>query len=129
MSVLIDKNTASAAEIVAGAIQSAHRGTLVGETTFGTGTVLQQFDLPDGSAIRLATERWLTPDGALIFGKGIKPDIVVAMAAADLPVDPTELAGVPADQIGALKDPQLLKALDLLGVPLSSPGAQPSATP
>lgn len=127
--VLIDKNTASAAEIVAGAIQSAHRGTLVGETTFGTGTVLQQFDLPDGSAIRLATERWLTPDGALIFGKGIKPDIVVAMAAADLPVDPTELAGVPADQIGALKDPQLLKALDLLGVPLSSPGAQPSATP
>jgi carboxyl-terminal processing protease len=127
--VLIDNNTASAAEIVAGAIQSAHRATLVGETTFGTGTVLQEFDLPDGSAIRLATERWLTPDGALIFGKGIKPDIVVAMTAADLPVDPTDLANVAPDQVAALKDPQLLKALALLGVALPNPSSGPSATP
>ncbi|MEP7378798.1 MAG: S41 family peptidase [Chloroflexota bacterium] len=119
--VLIDANTASAAEIVAGAIQSAHRATLVGQTTFGTGTVLQEFDLPDGSAIRLATERWLTPDGALIFGKGITPDIAVAMATDDLAVDPTELAGVAPDQVAGLKDPQLLRALDLLGVPLPSP--------
>ena len=127
--VLIDNNTASAAEIVSGAIQSAQRATLVGETTFGTGTVLQEFDLPDGSAIRLATERWLTPDGALIFGKGIKPDIVVAMTATDLAVDPTELADVAPDQVAALKDPQLLKALDLLGVPLPSPIPAPSSTP
>ncbi|MDL2334900.1 MAG: S41 family peptidase [Chloroflexota bacterium] len=127
--VLIDNNTASAAEIVSGAIQSAQRATLVGETTFGTGTVLQVFGLPDGSAIRLATERWLTPDGALIFGKGIKPDIVVAMTATDLAVDPTELAEVAPDQVAALKDPQLLKALDLLGVPLPRPTPAPSSTP
>jgi carboxyl-terminal processing protease len=72
--VLVDQYTASAAEIVSGAIQSAGRGPIVGETTFGTGTVLDVFDLGDGSQIRLATSRWLTPDGELIFDRGITPD-------------------------------------------------------
>jgi carboxyl-terminal processing protease len=125
--VLVDQYTASAAEIVAGAIQAAHRASLVGETTFGTGTVLQAYDLADGSSIRLAVERWLTPDGLLIFGKGITPDLVVTMAANDVPVDPDQLASVPADQVAALHDPQLLRALELLGVPLPSPS--PSRVP
>jgi C-terminal peptidase (prc) len=125
--VLVDQFTASASEIVAGAIQSAHRATIVGATTFGTGTVLNAFDLPDGSSIRLAVERWLTPDGVLIFGKGITPDVTVAMGAADVPIEPDALEGLSPDQVAALNDPQLLKALELLGAPLPSPG--PSATP
>ena len=125
--VLVDGSTASAAEILAGAIQSAHRATIVGETTFGTGTVLNQFDLPDGSAIHLATERWLTPDGVLIFAKGITPDDVVRMAFTDAPTDPADLDNVTPDQVAALKDPQLLKGLALLGVPLPSPS--PAGSP
>ncbi len=76
--VLIDQGTASSAEIVSAALKSAGRAELVGDTTFGTGTVLLNFGLPDGSAIRLAVERWLTPDGDLIFGKGIDPTIELA---------------------------------------------------
>ena len=115
--VLIDQYSASAAEIVAGAIQSAHRATLVGATTFGTGTVLNAFDLPDGSSLRLAVERWLTPDGVLIFGKGITPQVAVEMGADDVPIEPDALEGLSPDQVAALKDPQLLKALELLGAP------------
>ena len=68
--VLINGGTASASEIVAGAIQDAHRAPLIGEKTFGTGTVLAQFPLPDGSALLLATEEWLTPAGRTIWHKG-----------------------------------------------------------
>ncbi len=129
--LLVDGSTASAAEIVAGAIQSAHRATLVGVTTFGTGTVLNSFDLTDGSAIRLAVERWRTPDGVLIFGKGITPDEQVALGPDDVPVEPDSLEGLTPDQVAALKDPQLRKALELLGAPLPSaaPSTAPSAAP
>lgn len=112
--VLVDQDTASSAEIVAGAIQSARRATLVGTTTYGTGTVLNAFDLPDGSSIRLAVERWLTPDGELIFGKGITPEVVVPLGPADAPVEPDALHGLSPEQVAALADPQLLKALELL---------------
>jgi carboxyl-terminal processing protease len=118
--LLVDQYTASAAEIVSGAIQSAGRAPIVGETTFGTGTVLDLFALGDGSQLRLATSRWLTPDGKLIFGKGITPDEVVPLAVDDMPVDP-EMLSV-SDQVAALTaargDPQLLKALELLEVTL-----------
>jgi carboxyl-terminal processing protease len=127
--VLVDQYTASAAEIVAGAIQSAHRATLVGATTFGTGTVLNAFDLPDGSAIRLAVERWLTPDGVLIFGKGITPEVAVAMGPDNVPLEPDELEGMSPAQVAALNDPQLLKALELLGAPLPSPAPSAPASP
>ncbi|MEA2676697.1 MAG: carboxyl-terminal processing protease [Chloroflexota bacterium] len=118
--VLVDQYTASAAEIVSGAIQSAHRGTIVGETTFGTGTVLDVYDLGDGSQIRLATSRWLTPDGVLIFEKGITPDEAVPLAEDDVVTDPSSLEDLTPDQVAALKDPQLLKALELLGANLPS---------
>lgn len=112
--VLVDANTASSAEIVAGALQSADRGHLVGETTFGTGTVLLPFDLPDGSSIRLAVERWLTPDGKLIFGVGITPDVAVALGPTDVPLEPDALRDLTAGQVASISDPQLLRALDLL---------------
>jgi carboxyl-terminal processing protease len=64
--VLIDPGTASAVEIFSGPLQDAGRPELVGETTFGTGTVLNEFTLSDGSALLLAAEEWLTPEGRLI---------------------------------------------------------------
>ena len=78
--VLVNQGTASAAEIVAGALQDAHRATLIGQTTFGTGTVLNNFSLSDGSQILLATEEWLTPAGRVIWHKGIAPDVSVDLA-------------------------------------------------
>ncbi len=85
LAVLVNAGTASAAEIVAGALQDAHRGPVVGETTFGTGTVLNEFPLSDGSALLLAVEEWLTPAGHLIWHKGIAPDEPVALAPNQLP--------------------------------------------
>jgi carboxyl-terminal processing protease len=113
--VLIDENTASSAEITAGAIQSNGRAQLVGTTTFGTGTVLLSFDLPDGSSVRLAVERWLTPEGELIFGKGIAPDVEVTLGPSDVPVEPQALDGLTPEQLQELGDPQLLRAIELLG--------------
>ena len=86
----------------------------MGETTFGTGTVLGAFDLPDGSSIRLAVERWLTPDGVLIFGVGITPEVEVALGPNDAPVEPDELTDLTPEQLAAIHDPQLLRATDLL---------------
>jgi carboxyl-terminal processing protease len=81
MVVLINGGTAGAAEITVGALQDAHRAELVGEKTFGMGTVLNEFSLSDGSALLLATEEWLTPDGHTIWHKGIAPDVTVALPA------------------------------------------------
>ncbi|HUG47454.1 MAG TPA: S41 family peptidase [Candidatus Limnocylindria bacterium] len=115
MVVLIDEGTASSAEIVSGALRSAGRAELVGATTFGTGTVLLTYELSDGSAVRLAVERWLTPDGELIFGQGITPTQEVELAATDRPVEPDELRDLAPEDIPNLPDPQLLRAIELLG--------------
>lgn len=88
MVVLVNGGTASASEIVAGALQDADRATLVGETTFGKGTV-QQWHLLSGDAggFRLSVARWLTPDQTWIHGVGITPDEVVAPSGVD-DIDP-----------------------------------------
>jgi carboxyl-terminal processing protease len=83
--VLTNNNTASAAEIVTGAIKDNHRGIVIGEHTFGTGTVLNEFDLPDGSALLLGVEEYLTPSGKFIRNGGISPDIQVAMPNPSTP--------------------------------------------
>jgi carboxyl-terminal processing protease len=79
ITVLINRDTASAAEIVSGALQDNKRAILIGETTFGTGTVLQEYSLSDGSAILLGTQEWLTPNGSFIRGNGIHPNIEVKL--------------------------------------------------
>nr|WP_208404420.1 S41 family peptidase [Saccharococcus thermophilus] len=75
--VLIDKGSASASEILAGAMKEAGGYKLVGETSFGKGTVQQAIPMGDGSNIKLTLYKWLTPDGHWIHKKGIKPDVVV----------------------------------------------------
>ena len=112
--VLIDQGSASAAEIVAGAIQDAGRATLVGETTFGTGTVLGEFALSDGSALRIGTVEWLTPKGRVIWHEGIAPDVVVARPADVAPVVPDDLKSMSAADVSRIADPQLKKAMELV---------------
>jgi carboxyl-terminal processing protease len=112
--VLIDEGTASSAEIVAGALAAAERGPLVGQKTFGTGTVLETYELADGSAIRLAIQRWLTPDGELIFGRGIVPTVEIELAADEQPLEPDEVRGMTPEQVSQMTDMQLLRAIELL---------------
>jgi carboxyl-terminal processing protease len=114
MVVLINSGTASAAEIVSGALQDAHRATLVGDTTFGTGTVLSTFPLSDGSALLLAIQEWLTPAGRVIWHQGIAPDQAVPLPAGATALSPSALRGLSAAQLQSSDDAQLLRAVQLL---------------
>ena len=97
---LVDRGSASASEIVAGALQDTGRARIVGETTFGKGTVQQWQELTgEGGAFRLTIARWLTPDKRWIHDVGIEPDVLV-----EIPEDP-----------GVGEDPFLDRAVELLG--------------
>ncbi len=115
IAVLVNGGTASASEIVAGALQDAKRATILGETTFGTGTVLSEFALSDGSALLLAIEEWLTPKGHVIWHKGIAPDVVIALPANAAPLFPESEGNLSPAQLRESADLQLLKAIELLG--------------
>ena len=105
LAVLVDGDSASGAELVAGALQDRKRGTLIGARTFGKGVAQQMFPLPDGSAIKLTTMRYYTAGGRFIDGTGLEPDIAVAEPADAVRGEPGH-------------DPQLDRALALL-----APGA------
>lgn len=117
--ILIDGNTASAAEITAGSIHQLRPSVqLVGEKTFGTGTILNTFFLSDGSALVLGTEEWLLPDGTSVYHKGIQPTQVVALPSNAIAVSPlvAQEEGLTLAQIQASGDAQLLQAIqDLTG--------------
>jgi carboxyl-terminal processing protease len=85
--VLVDKGSASASEIVAGALQDTKRATIVGETSFGKGTVQQWIQLQNGSALKLTIAKWLTPDQRWIHHLGIAPDVPVATPADASPTN------------------------------------------
>jgi len=116
--VLINGGTSSGAEIVAGALQDADRAKLVGQKTFGTGTVLQAFPLSDGSAVMLAIEEWLTPAGRVIWHQGISPDVVVSLPPEVTPLIPVTERELTAEKLRKSGDVQLLRALELLIQPL-----------
>lgn len=99
MVVLVDGGSASASEIVAGALQDHGRAVLIGETTFGKGSVQWPHELSDGSELRVTVARWFTPNDRAIHGEGLEPDIAVEITNEDLEAD---------------LDPQLERAVEYL---------------
>jgi len=119
MVVLINEGSASGAEIVAGALKDLHRAVLVGETTFGKGSVQNVMQLPDGSAVRFTTAKYYTPSKQVIQGNGVTPNIRVAMTAEqERSLFVLRNAGnmKPEDEKSVIKarDPQMLRAIDAL---------------
>jgi carboxyl-terminal processing protease len=119
MVVLVNGGSASAAEIVAGAIQDYGRATLIGETTFGKGSVQAPQTLSNGGQLRVTIQHWYTPKNRGIHGTGIAPDYTVLRTPAD------ELAG---------RDPQLDAGIDFLATgktpaPIAVPTVAPTAIP
>ena len=106
--VLVNANSASASEIVAGSLQVHQRAKLVGTTTFGKGSVQLDFPLSDGSDLHLTIKRWYLPNGITIDHKGLTPDIAVTLANPDDEFDVTKPAA------GYAKDAQLNAALKAL---------------
>lgn len=109
LAVLINGGSASASEIVAGALQENDRARLVGETTFGKGSVQTIIPLSEGRAIKLTTSRYLTPSGRSINGTGIEPDIVVHAR------NPRKQFGRAGNDIDPSEDEQLQEALRVIG--------------
>lgn len=114
LAVLINRGTASSSEIFAGAIQDHERGPVIGENTFGTGTVLRPFDLDDGSALLLGTSQWLTAEGRLIRKVGIKPDVPVELPVGATILTPDGLSELTVADLLSTEDSQLLQALESL---------------
>jgi len=85
--VLINKGSASASEIVAGALRDHQRATLLGETSFGKGTIQEAQDLGNGAGLHVTIAKWLTPSGTWVHGKGLKPDVSVVYNEKDLEHD------------------------------------------
>ena len=85
--VLLNKGSASASEIVSGALRDYDRAKLIGETSFGKGTIQDSQDLGDGAGLHITIAKWLTPNGNWVHEKGLKPDITVALDQKDLAHD------------------------------------------
>ena len=131
MAVLVNEGSASGAEIVAGALKDLHRAVIVGETTFGKGSVQNVMQLPDGSALRFTTAKYYTPSKQVIHATGVAPNIRAPMTAEQArglfaarssdnlkPEDEKELIKT--------KDPQMLRAIDALkGVMIYAQEAAP----
>ena len=114
--VLVNENSASAAEIVPGALKDDSRATLIGTKTFGTGTVMNRFDLSDGSVLWVGVDEWLTPKGKFIRDQGITPNIVVPMPvnASILTPNDENVQNMTPQQIQNSGDTQLERAIQYL---------------
>jgi carboxyl-terminal processing protease len=118
--VLIDDDSASGAEVLAAALRDNGRARLVGETTFGTGTVLTTFPQDDGSSVVLATAFWLTPDGDHVWKEGVEPDQLVTLARDAFPSRPEDDPEVTESELEGSTDAQLRAAFEALeNAPLS----------
>ena len=119
--VLIDDDSASGAEVLAAALRDNGRAQLIGETTFGTGTVLSTFPQDDGSSVVLATAFWLTPEGDPVWKEGVEPDQFVALARDVFPSRPEDDPELTERELEGSPDAQLRAAFEALGdAPLAS---------
>ena len=98
--ILIDQGSASASEILSGALRDNRNTKLIGTKSFGKGCVQEVVNLSDGSFLKITIANWLTPKGNSISNVGLKPDVSVSISDAD---------------IQNKKDPQLDKALEIVG--------------
>lgn len=124
--VLVDEGSASGSEIVAGALRDHGRATLMGERTFGKGSVQTVIPLRDGQALKLTTSRYFTPSGISIHERGLEPDIAIARLEGDPRVGPRRV-------VAPMQDPAVLTALQYLrdrgldDLPLHYASAAPAA--
>jgi len=117
LAVLVNRGTAGPAEIVASAILENARGDIVGDKTFGEGSVQQLIELPDGGALILSVKKYYTPTGKAIQDNAITPNVLVSDADEDVPVPDEDENAVPPDQTKkppAQQDDQLERAIEVL---------------
>jgi carboxyl-terminal processing protease len=114
MVVLVNKGSASASEIVASALRDNGRAVILGETTFGKGSVQTVLPLSDNSAVRLTTSKYYTPKGLSIHEKGVEPDIIVAKEVNDEQKEDVFEKLDKEKDFEYQKDYQIMRALDLL---------------
>src|SRR3954452_18331154 len=134
LAVLVNEGSASGSEIVSGALKDLHRAILVGETTFGKGSVQNVMQLPDGSALRFTTAKYYTPGKQVIHGNGVTPTIPVPMTAeqehALFASRSDNLKPEEEKNLIKAKDPQLLRAIDALkGVMVYAQETSPKLDP
>jgi carboxyl-terminal processing protease len=122
--VLLNGGSASASEILAGALQDNRRATLVGETTFGKGLVQAVRSLKDGSGMAVTIAKYYTPNGKNIHKVGIAPDVKIVLSKKDI-----EAIIKDRKRLGTTKDPQYAKALSVLGERIASGSATPTTAP
>jgi carboxyl-terminal processing protease len=111
--VLVDYGTASSAEILAAALRDNGRASIIGEQTFGTGTILNNRRLSDGSAIRLGVREWLTPAGKEVFRIGLTPDRLASPPPGAVRLGPGDLLALTPLEFGNSEDSPLVEAVRL----------------
>jgi carboxyl-terminal processing protease len=119
MALLVNEGSASGSEIVAGALKDLHRAVLVGETTFGKGSVQNVMQLPDGSALRFTTAKYYTPSKQVIQGNGVAPNIQVPLTSEQQRALATlrsseNLKPDEARELLKSKDAQMMRAIDAI---------------
>ncbi len=124
MVVLVNRFSASASEIVASALSETGRAEVIGQTTFGTGTILYPQQLDDDSLLVLGYGLWETPDGNVVWKKGLVPDDEVLLSYGTLPLIPGDDPEIDEQELVAADDAQVDAAVDdLTGTPSGTPEA------